>query len=233
VPRRFRAAVKVGLVRLGSRLPERVHYELNAALNYLWAGAWTRRRGFVPLQTVPDRYAIFDRILEAAGSSKLVYLEFGVGTGDSMRYWASAHTNAASELHGFDSFEGLPSDWILGRPAGHFSTGGTPPEIGDSRIRFHVGWFEETLATFTVPQHEKLVVALDADLYSSTVTVLRYLRDKVTPGTVLYFDEFNHRADELRAFDEFLAETGLTFQLLAATPDLAHVAFVAVERSQV
>ena len=227
--RRFRDIVKIGLVRLGSRLPERVHHELNAGLNYLWVGAWMRRRGFVPLHVASDRYAIFDRILEAVGGSRLVYLEFGVGAGNSMRYWAFAHTNPTSELHGFDSFEGLPADWIPARPAGHFSTGGTPPQIDDPRIRFHVGWFEETLATFTVPQHEKLVVALDADLYSSTVTVLRYLRDKVSPGTVLYFDEFNHRADELRAFDEFLAETGLKVQLFAATSDFAHVAFVAIE----
>jgi hypothetical protein len=43
---------------------------------------------------------------------------------------------------------------------------------------------------------------MDADLYSSTVFVLN-------SGVFLYFDEFNHRADELRAVDECLEETQL------------------------
>jgi hypothetical protein len=217
---------KVALVRLGSRLPERVHGNLNAALNYLWVGGWMRTHGFVARHTLPDRSAVFDEILAAIADAKLIYLEFGVSTGDSMRYWVSHHANTASEFHGFDSFEGLPSDWVVGRPAGSFSTGGTPPEIDDPRVRFHVGWFEDTLATFAVPDGERLVVTLDADLYSSTVTALRHVRDTLRPGSMLYFDEFNHRADELRAFDEFLADSGLAVELFAATPDLVHVAFV-------
>jgi hypothetical protein len=222
----------VALVRLGSKLPERVHYELNGALNYLWIGGWMRTHNFVPRNTLPDRYALFDEILVSVGDSKLIYLEFGVSSGDSLRYWVSRQSSPASEFHGFDSFEGLPADWVLGRPAGHFSTGGTPPEIDDPRVRFHVGWFEDTLATFVVPQGERLVVTLDADLYSSTVTALRHVRDSLRPGSILYFDEFNHRADELRAFDEFLTDSGLTFELFGATADLAHVAFVVVKGSE-
>jgi hypothetical protein len=53
-----------------------------------------------------------------------------------------------------------------------------------------------------------MVVNFDADLYSST---------KVRVGAYLYFDEFNDRHHELRAFDEFLKETGMKFK--AVGPD--------------
>ena len=76
-----------------------------------------RTHSFVPRNTLPDRYALFDEILVSVGDSKLIYLEFGVSSGDSLRYWVSRHSNSASEFHGFDSFEGLPSDWVRG-PAG-------------------------------------------------------------------------------------------------------------------
>jgi hypothetical protein len=59
--------------------------------------------------------------------------------------------------------------------------------------------------------HDRLVVNLDADLYSSTAFVLSQLQPRLPIGSRIYFDEFNHRADELRAFDEFLEETNFTF----------------------
>ena len=171
---RLRSAVKVALVRLGVRLPPRVHYHLNAWNNYLWVGAWMRTHGFQPVHVASSRGEVFQLIADEVGEAQLLYLEFGVSDGESMRWWAGHHTNSASSLHGFDSFRGLPSDWLLDRPAGHFSTGGTPPDIDDPRVQFHVGWFADTLPVFALPTHERLVVTLDADLYSSTVTVLDF-----------------------------------------------------------
>ena len=57
------------------------------------------------------------------------------------------------------------------------------------------------------------------------MTVLDAVEGLLAPGAFLYFDEFNHRADEMRAFAEFLDRTGMRFELFAATPDLAQVAF--------
>lgn len=65
----------------------------------------------------------------------------------------------------------------------------------------------------------------DADLYSSTVTVLNKIEPWLTPGSFIYFDEFDHRYDEMRAFAEFLDRTGMRFELYAASRDLAHAAF--------
>ena len=55
---------------------------------------------------------------------------------------------------------------------------------------------------------------IDADLYSSTSCVLGRLRNEMPVGTLIYFDEFNDRFHELKAFDEFLTEAGMEFRLL-------------------
>jgi hypothetical protein len=158
--------------------------------------------------------------------SEVLYLEFGVARGSSIRQWSELLRNPHSSLHGFDSFLGLPHDWSLeGHERGYFSTGGRPPEIDDPRVQFFVGWFEETLPSYQWPEHEVLVVLMDADLYSSTSTVLEYVKQRLLPGSYLYFDQFHHRCDELRAFAELLDENPFSFELVASSRDLSNVAF--------
>jgi hypothetical protein len=48
---------------------------------------------------------------------------------------------------------------------------------------------------------------------------------EIVPGTYIYFDEFNHRNHELRAFDEFRNETGMRFSLVGVTRTMEHAAF--------
>jgi len=154
---------------------------------------------------------------------EVLYLEFGVFQGDATRYWSKLLRNRNSKLHGFDSFEGLPERWLPHRQKGHFATGGSVPQIDDDRVEFFKGWFHETLPNYMCPPHEVLVINLDADLYSSTISVLKALHASIVPGTYIYCDEFNHRDHELRAFDEFLNETGMEFSLVGVTRTLAHV----------
>jgi len=106
-----------------------------------------------------------------------------------------------------------------------FRWGGAIPQIDDARVQFFKGWFDETLPKYKMPPHDILVLNLDADLYSSTAFVLNFLKDAIVPGTYIYFDEFNHQFHELRAFDEFINETGMQFSLLGATRTLQQVLF--------
>ena len=132
--------------------------------------------------------------------------------------------NPGSKLHGFDSFEGLPEaagPWKKGQ----FSTDGKAPKIDDPRISFYVGRFDQTLPAYRPPLHDQLVVNLYADLYSSTIFVLRTLRPHLKSGTYVYFDEMNHVDHEPRAFDEFVAESGLKLCPICADRTLAYVAF--------
>lgn len=103
--------------------------------------------------------------------------------------------------------------------------GGRLPQIADPRVHLHKGWFQDTLPGFGIPDHDRLVVHLDADLYSSTIYVLEQLEHRITPGTVLIFDEFCDRLHELRAFDEYLAATRSRFRCVACSTNLEHVAF--------
>jgi hypothetical protein len=199
---------------------------LNDILNYLHVGWWLSSHGFEGGVRVASRYDLFDLIAAEVGSERLLYLEFGVHEGVSMRYWSKLITTRDSHLHGFDSFLGLPHDWsYAGHPRGYFSTEGVPPLFDDPRVRLFVGWFDETLPNYDWPEHDQLVVMLDADLYSSTATVLGLIKERLALGAYLYFDQFHHRADELRAFAEFLDEHAMTFRLVGASKELTNVLF--------
>jgi hypothetical protein len=193
-------------------------------------GRWFRQKGFaIPPRLSGggerSRHGLFDLMAAELGEKKVLYLEFGVWKGDSIRYWAGLLKNPRSMLHGFDSFEGLPEEFNIGVGKLAFSTHGVVPTVGDQRVEFFKGWFEETLAKYIVPDHDVLVANLDADLYSSTSTVLRFLKRHIDVGAYLYFDEFNDRHHELKAFDEFLDETGMKFRVVGANQILSHVCF--------
>jgi hypothetical protein len=185
-------------------------------VNYMRLGRWASQNGFQVERRLPDRWAVFAAVAQKVRDKQVAYLEFGVFQGASLRYWSNALTHPGTSLHGFDSFEGLPEDWDDGpNPKGTFDVGGAIPEIGDSRVRFFKGWFDKVLPTYELPRHDVLVITLDADLYSSTLVVLRHLRPFIKPGTFIYFDDMARPDHEPRALKDFLMESGLSFRLVA------------------
>jgi hypothetical protein len=220
-------SVKAGLVRAGAYVPARLVHDLNAAANYLDVGHWMRERELGSMSRVASREGVFDAILTEVGSEAVLYLEFGVYRGASLRYWSERLTSPDAHLHGFDSFEGLPETWAYDHPRGRFAVSG-PPTINDPRVRFFVGWFADTLPRYVPPPHERLVVNVDCDLYSSASTVLEAVERLLVPGSYLYFDEFHDREHERRAFTEFLERTSMRFHGVAANRDYNHVAFLRV-----
>jgi hypothetical protein len=224
--RAAKIAVQSALTRVGSRVPKRGIHALNRAVDYLEVGRWMREHGFEPRNRVTWRTQLFDLVIEElAAATRILYLEFGVSSGASMRYWSQALRQPAAMLHGFDSFEGLPEDWNALNPQGAYSTSGGIPQIDDPRVRFFKGWFHETLPGYEWPEHDRLVVNIDADLYSSTKYVLDWVKPRLAVGSYVYFDEFMDRQHELKAFDEFLEATNMTFSLRGATKKLGNVMF--------
>ena len=141
-------------------------------------------------------------ISEIGASQKITYVEFGVHTGVSIRYFAQHNTNKDSIFIGLDSFEGLPEDWGVLKK-GEFDVKGAIPETDDTRIAFIKGWFQNTwnqlspmLATADV-----LIVHYDADLYSSTLFSLSQIDSVKQPYTAI-FDEFT--GHEARALYNYL-----------------------------
>jgi macrocin-O-methyltransferase TylF-like protien len=222
---RMLEAAKEVLTRIGAAFSLPTLLGLNSMLNYLWVGHWMKSRGFRVLQRVDSREQVFGVAAEEIRDREVLYLEFGVYRGRSMRIWSHLLRNPRSNLHGFDSFEGLPESWDLSAEKGYFGMDGAVPVIEDSRVSFFKGWFSETLPPYDLPPHERLFVNLDADLYSSTKTVLDFLKPHISIGTYLYFDEFQAREHESKAFDEFCSETGWKFQAVAASQGLTHVLF--------
>jgi hypothetical protein len=219
--------IKGVLTRLGARVSSRTIYFLNTVVNYLEVGRWMAEQGFVLPKRARTREQLFDQLSPRLCDSRILYLEFGVYKGDSMRYWSNALKHPETYLHGFDSFEGLPDDWTFEIPSSYFSTGGQTPEIADPRVRFFKGWFEETLPRYTPPSYDQVLVNIDCDLYSSTCTVLSVLYEKqlLKRGTYIYFDEFHDRNHELKAFREFLEKTSVKVHLFGVTSGLTHVIF--------
>jgi Macrocin-O-methyltransferase (TylF) len=218
--------IKQALTLLGTFVPGKTVEDLNKALNYLVVGRWMKENHYTTNHRLPCRERVFDLIAKDVADLRVLYLEFGVFDGRATRYWSKLLRHPESHLHGFDSFEGLPESWAgTDRGKGYFSTNGAIPQIDDARVRFFKGWFQDTLPTYQAPPHDVLIINFDADLYSSTAYVLSQLRDLIVSGTYIYFDEFNHRFDELRAFDEFIRETGIKFSLVGTTKTLEYVAF--------
>ena len=210
---------------LGSRVPHRLVRLACTLVGWLEIGCWMREQSCYPVHTLRDRKEIFDLIGSEVANAKVLYLEFGVYQGESMSYWSKLLKNPASVLHGFDSFEGLPEDWGGDHLKGRFSTGGKLPEVIDGRVSFFKGWFNETLEKYRLPAHERLVINVDADLYSSTKYVLECLRDSIEVGAWLYFDEFSDWQHEFRAFREFVRDTGMRFQAVAECNGFWNIAF--------
>lgn len=221
----LRRLAQVALTKIGARCSQSHIHNLNAAVNYLEVGRWLKTNGFDSSPRYATRELLYAALAARVAAERVLYLEFGVYEGYSMRTWSGLLTNPRSSLHGFDSFEGLPEGWDAERPKGTFDVGGRMPVFDDARVQLHRGWFKETLPAFALPEHERLVLNMDADLYSSTKFVLDTLREHIRPGTLVVFDEFCDRQHELRAFADFLRETVMTFRFVGATRNLEHVAF--------
>jgi O-methyltransferase len=92
-----------------------------------------------------NRYQLYEFVHgQLSRESPIDYLEFGVLTGASMRYWLSLNPHSSSWFFGFDTFEGLPEAWDCTTStwkAGHFSTEGKTPNVADQRVRFTKGLF--------------------------------------------------------------------------------------------
>ena len=173
---------------------------LNRALSY--AIIHRKFPTLLASERVQNRENLWRATLDVIGSDKqILFLEFGVYQGDSIRFFSRELTNSDSKLIGFDSFQGLPEDWGH-RSAGSYSAKGKIPTIDDQRVNFEIGWFQDTLPLlqFHGEKYDAVLVHMDADLYSSTLFVLSELWHRFVNVYVI-FDEFV--GDEARALFNF------------------------------
>ncbi len=151
------------------------------------------------------RLKLHEHISDTVGEGPIDYLEFGVWKGATFLKWMEMNQNSQSRFAGFDSFEGLPEDWVLGQPKGTFSTEGITPTIEDARGQFVKGWFQDTLYGFlnTFSPHNQMIIHVDCDLYSSTLFVLSALDRHMPDGTIIIFDDFSSMTHEFAAWLDY------------------------------
>src|SRR5215204_5430517 len=222
--RQLRCRTQQLLTRIGALLTSAQIQKLNSIINYLEIGRWLKATGFPTFPRYGDRWKMYEFLAQNIKDEEVLYLEFGVYEGYTLRRWAKLLGNESTRLVGFDSFEGLPENWDSMRPQGTFDLEGMIPTYDDPRVSLCQGWFSETLPNFILPPHKRLVIHLDADLYSSTKFVLDTLSENISTGTIVIFDQLCDRMHELRAWDEFIQKTKKRFRFAAATINLEQVA---------
>lgn len=126
------------------------------------------------------------------------WLEFGVWEGDSIigcynRTKKSANFRGG-KFFGFDSFQGLPSEWRKRFKAGRFATSfDMVREKVPAEITLLKGWFQESIPKYIEeyhPNQEPLaLVHHDGDLFVSTAITFQLLGKLIRPGTLMCFDE--------------------------------------------
>ncbi|MBT4701498.1 MAG: tetratricopeptide repeat protein [Rhodospirillaceae bacterium] len=154
------------------------------------------------------------RLAMAAANNEGLTLEFGVASGGSIRQLGAL---AGQDVHGFDSFEGIPDAWN-NFSSGAFSTHGKLPKVPDN-VHLHVGLFDASLPTFLSEHTGPLrFLHVDCDLYGSTKTIFDLLGDRIVSGTIILFDEYQGypgwRDHEFRAFQEAVEKYGWQYDYL-------------------
>lgn len=175
-----------------------------------------------------DELDKFQHILEAVNYVKVaqlphVFFEFGCHSGRTFAaaLLSSQFLRIKLDAYAFDSFHGLPETNV--KEDGIFVSGSFSTSVDEFKkiiysktgIRMpndHIikGYYEHSLkGDLSVLPKKVGFVSIDVDLYSSTVTVLEFLKDYLCNGTVVLFDDWycfppGKNMGEKRAVIEFI-----------------------------
>jgi len=179
-----------------------------------------------------NRTQLYDAFVRDHGIKEVAinYLEFGVGRGNSLRWWTENQPHPDTAFWAFDTYEGLPEKYGSYK-VGTFSLEGNFPDISDDRINFVKGLFQDTLLK-TIPLIDfkrKSVIHVDGDLYSSALFVLTLLYPFLKKGDIIIFDEFVVPHHEFRAFNDFVKSFYLKLEPIGAINNYLQMIFEVTE----
>jgi len=169
-----------------------------------------------------------------------VFVECGVWRGGSALIMGTIlkRTGQQRLLHLFDSFQGLPEPGAEdGTEAVEYSDGKTEGRLipvakcdasldlvktalfrdgglNAAAVRFHVGWFQDTLPIAARDLGPVAVLRLDGDWYASTQVCLEHLYPLLSPGGVLILDDYYCWEGCKKATDEYRARHGIATPLV-------------------
>jgi O-methyltransferase len=230
IPQMFRPAASVffantlGLVNL-----ERPALGLTAIAGWFRFSRWRRMHPFAhPADGERhNRFWLYKNVIarENLNSAPIDFWEFGVFKGESLLWWVEHLSNPESRFVGFDTFTGLPERWRATEPKGAFNVYGRIPETSDPRCSFQTGLFQDTLLACIDRRDSsrRLVIHLDADLFSSTLYVLTTLARHFKPGDIIFFDNFICSLDEFRAFEDWVKSFRVNYEVLGEVGEYIRV----------
>lgn len=156
-----------------------------------------------------------------------ICMEFGVFNGVTINRFADI---CDATFYGFDSFDGLPENWMEGHPAGTFKVEKFPSVR--KNVKLIAGWYEDSLPLF-VEEHDLIsekirFIHIDCDLYSSAKTVFENIGKYIGKGCIIAFDEyFNYPAwkkHEFMAFQEWVRDNHINYEYIAYVENGSQVA---------
>lgn len=187
---------------------------------------------YTPRRNYNKRYDMFKTVSGhyQLDTSSVLYLEFGVASALSFKWWLAENRNPESSFYGFDTFEGLPESWNSIFAKGDMAA--EIPQLADKRAGFLKGIFQDTLHPFIQANQELLkqdrrkIIHMDADLFSSTIFVLSQLYPYLKKGDLVFFDEFNVANHEWKAFDIFTRAFYVKMKPVAAVNNFYQTVFI-------
>lgn len=196
-----------------------INYQLQA--NALLQTSFYVQKYLLKAEVLENKLEMYDfvsnKILENRIEDQNLFCEFGVFKGFSINYLAR---KLEQNIHGFDSFQGLPEFWRPGFNKDFFSLDPDNTLELDSRVILHKGLFDQTIPAFKQQYPGQIkFIHIDCDLYSSTKVIFDLLADRIGLGCIILFDEyFNYPGwhdHEFKAFQEFIKKNRLNYEYIA------------------
>lgn len=171
-----------------------------------------------------NKYEFWDFCLDEAINNKNLkidknlILEFGVGAGNSINYFANKISKHNLIIYGFDTFFGNPEIW-----PGSNNTIGSSTQFGKipTNLKKNViivkGKIEDTLLEFQKKHIQKIgIIHIDVNIYSTTKYILEKTKDKMQSGSIIIFDElvnyhFWWKNGEFKALKEVFSDDEYEF----------------------
>lgn len=173
------------------------------------------------------RIIYFEKMVARINALEGDIVECGVSIGHGTLYLMllSELGGKARHVYGFDSFEGFPPPTQADLKADGFyevergtlasplemvtkvlQDGRVSPELITTRLHLIRGFFEKSLPSY---RGRIALLHLDCDLFESYTTCLTLLYDKVVPGGLIMFDEYedSNYPGAKTAIDQFFAAT--------------------------
>ena len=228
---------RVGVLLAPLRFPFKFLY------NFSLLSSWVNKNSgkvpykdfYTPFRNYDNRVNLHQHVATSEGLDKkpIHYLEFGVASGTSFRWWIGVNQHPGSRFFGFDTFEGLPEDWHFFKK-GAFSF--DAPLLEDARATFVKGLFQDTVYKFLDNYRANIdspeatrVLHLDADLYSSTLFALTMLAPFLRNGDILLFDEFNIPNHEFAAWSDFVRSYYIKYEVIGSVNNFYQTAIRVVK----